>query len=126
MPGAYSDDLRRKALAAVERGIPKKEVCDMFGISLSSLYLWIQRREQTGSYSAKTGYQKGCNHRITDLDAFESFVQANPDKTQAEMAALWPEEVSRRTISRMLKKIGFTRKKDLWVSGKGSAEATEV
>ena len=119
MPGAYSDDLRSKALAAVKRGIPKKQVCEMFGISLSSLYLWIQRREQTGSYSAKTGYQKGCNHCITDLDAFESFVRSNSDKTQAEMAALWPEEVSRRTISRMLKKIGFTRKKDLWVSGKG-------
>ena len=119
MPGAYSDDLRSKALEAVKRGIPKKEVCDTFGISLSSLYLWIQRLEQTGSYSAKTGYQKGYGQRITDLATFERFVQANPDKTQAEMAALWPEEVSRRTISRMLKKIGFTRKKDLWVPGKG-------
>ena len=118
MPAAYSDDLRCKALAAVERGVAKKEVCAMFDISLSSLYLWIQRREQTGSYSAKRGYQKGCNHSITDLDAFKSFVQHHPDKTQAEMAALWPSPVSRRTISRMLKKIGFTRKKDLWVSGK--------
>ena len=61
----------------------------MFDISLSSLYLWIQRLEQTGSYSTKTGYQEACNHRITDLDAFESFVQANPDKIQAGIATLW-------------------------------------
>ena len=126
MPGAYSDDLHSKALAAVARGISKKEICAIFDISLSSLYLWIQRLEQTGSYSAKTGYQKGCNHRITDLDAVEGFVRSHSDKTQVEMAALWPEEVSRRTSSRMLKKIGFTRKKDLWVSRKGRAEATEV
>jgi hypothetical protein len=29
------------------------------------------------------------------------------------MAALWPEDISARTISRALKKIGFTRKKKL-------------
>ena len=91
----------------------------MFDISLSSLYLWIKHLEKTGSYSAKTGYQKGCGHSITDLDAFKSFVQHHSDKTQAEIATLWPDAVSRRTISRMLKKIGFTRKKDLCVSGKG-------
>ncbi|WP_041764463.1 IS630 transposase-related protein [[Leptolyngbya] sp. PCC 7376] len=119
MPAAYSDDLRRKALAAVERGIPKQEVCDMFNISLSSLYLWIQRLKETGNYSSKTGYQKGYGHKIADWEAFKSFVQQHPDKTQAEMAELWPGDVSRRTISRMLKKIGFTRKKGLWVSGKG-------
>ena len=62
MPGAYSDDLCRKALSAVERELSKKEVCAMFDISLSSLHLWI-----SGSYNAKIGYQKGCGHSITDL-----------------------------------------------------------
>ncbi|AFY38992.1 hypothetical protein Lepto7376_2730 [[Leptolyngbya] sp. PCC 7376] len=49
MPAADSDDLRCKALDAVARGIPKKDVCEMFGISLNSLYLWIQRLEKTWS-----------------------------------------------------------------------------
>ena len=31
------------------------------------------------------------------------------------MAELWPEEISDRTISRALEKIGFTRKKKLMV-----------
>ena len=35
------------------------------------------------------------------------------DKTQVEMAKLWDGEISSRTISRALKKIGFTRKKRL-------------
>ena len=34
------------------------------------------------------------------------------------MAELWPEEISDRTISRALKKIGFTRKKKLMVMEK--------
>jgi transposase len=33
------------------------------------------------------------------------------DKTPVEMAKLWDGEISDRTISRALKKIGFTRKK---------------
>ena len=59
----------------------------------------------------KKGCQKGYGHRIRDLQVLESFVQQYPDKTQAEMAELWPGMVSRRIISRMLKKIDFTRKK---------------
>ena len=43
-------------------------------------------------------------------------VEINGDKTQAEMAKLWTEEISKPTISRALKKIGFTRKKNLWLS----------
>ncbi|WP_083891025.1 helix-turn-helix domain-containing protein [[Leptolyngbya] sp. PCC 7376] len=42
MPAAYSDDLRCKAIAAVERGVPQKDVCDMFNVSRSSLSLWIK------------------------------------------------------------------------------------
>jgi transposase len=37
--------------------------------------------------------------------------KAHLDKTQVEMAKLWEGEISSRTISRALKKIGFTRKK---------------
>jgi hypothetical protein len=39
------------------------------------------------------------------------------DKTQVEMAKLWDGEISSRTISRALKKIGFTRKKRLMAIG---------
>jgi transposase len=34
---AYSKDLRLRVLAAVDRGIPRKEVADLFGVSLSSV-----------------------------------------------------------------------------------------
>jgi hypothetical protein len=41
------------------------------------------------------------------------------NKTQVEMASLWDGEISARTISRALKKIGFTRKKNLRHSKNG-------
>lgn len=48
---------------------------------------------------------------ITDWDKFQEFAKAHGDKTQAEMAALWSGDISARTLSRALQKIGFTRKK---------------
>jgi transposase len=45
---AYSKDLRLKVLAAIDRGIPRREVADLFGISLSTIKRWLNRRQQTG------------------------------------------------------------------------------
>jgi transposase len=45
---AYSKDLRLKALDAVDRGMPRKEVARTFGISLPSIKRWLKRRRETG------------------------------------------------------------------------------
>ena len=45
---AFSKDLRLKVLSAIDRGIPRKEVADLFGVSLSTIKRWLKRRYQTG------------------------------------------------------------------------------
>jgi len=45
---AYSKDLRLKVLSGIERGIPRKEVADLFGVSLSTIKRWLKRRQETG------------------------------------------------------------------------------
>src|SRR5215213_7210619 len=40
---AYSKDLRLRVLAAVERGIPRREVSQLFGVSLSTIVRYIKR-----------------------------------------------------------------------------------
>src|SRR5215217_8928380 len=45
---AYSKDLRLKALAAIDRGVPRREVQDLFGLSRSTIKRWLKRRRQTG------------------------------------------------------------------------------
>ena len=42
---------------------------------------------------------------------FREFAQTHGDKTQVEMAKLWEGEISERTISQELKKIGWCSKK---------------
>ena len=117
MANSYSYDLRKKVIEAIELdGMPKTEAAQTFHISRNTIDLWFKRRAETGDFRAKSYRPPGNNHKITDWDKFREFVRANGDKTQAEMAELWPEEISQRTISRALKKIGLTRKKNLRLS----------
>jgi transposase len=45
---AYSKDLRVNVLCAIDRGILRKEVTDLFGVSLSTIKRWLKRRRLTG------------------------------------------------------------------------------
>ncbi|MEO1622356.1 MAG: IS630 transposase-related protein [Cyanobacteria bacterium J06632_3] len=116
MPAAYSLDLRQKAVAAIDRGEKKSHVSQTLNISRNTLDLWLKRREETGSLAPQTPVKKGPNPKINDLDAFQQFATEHGRLTARRMAELWPEPVSDVTLGKALKKIGFTRKKDLWVS----------
>lgn len=111
MPTPYSDDLRAKVIQAIEGGMTKTKASRVFKLSRNTIDLWLKRREETGDYKAKVGYQKGYEPKIADLDKFREFARQNGKKTQAEMAQAWSGNISARTIGKNLKKIGFTRKK---------------
>lgn len=112
MPKPYSQDLRQKVIDAIELdGMKRCETAELFGISRNTINLWVQRKAQTHSLAPKKREKQGHSHKITDWDKFHEFARTHHDKTQAEMAELWPEPISSRTIGRALKKIGFTRKK---------------
>lgn len=113
MPAPYSQDLRQKAIEAIESGSSFLSVSRSFNVNRNTLSDWYRRYEQTGDYSPKQGYQQGHSHRITDWEEFRAFVREHGEKTQAEMAEAWPGEMSEDAVRRGLRKIGFTRKKRL-------------
>jgi transposase len=120
MAKPYSDDFRRKVLDAIELdGRKKCEVSEIFNISRNTIDLWLKRRAETGDIKPKPKTFSGSNHKIKDWDKFREFAKTHGDKTQEQMAQLWDDEISERTICRALRKIGFTRKKNLWVPRKG-------
>ena len=65
----YSEDLRQKAIAAVERGEGKTKVSRLLNISRNTLDLWLKRKH----CRAITHYQQGCRHKITDWERFREF-----------------------------------------------------
>ncbi len=112
MPKPYSYDLRQKVIQAIELdGMKKSEASQVFNISRNTIDLWLKRQAETGDFQALPNQPPGNGHKITDWEKFRSFALSHGDKTQAEMGKLWDDEISDRTISRGLKKIGFTRKK---------------
>lgn len=111
MAAPYSNDLRQKAIAAVERGERKTDVSRMMNISRNTLDLWLKRKEQEGNCQASTNYQQGCRHKIRDWQKFREFVQQYGDKTQGQMAKLWGDNVTQQNISDALRKLGLSRKK---------------
>ena len=112
MARAYSYDLRRKVIQAIELdGWKKSQAAEIFQISRNTIDLWLKRREETGDYRPSSNRPHQTQAKIRDWQAFEEFANKHGDKTQSQMAQLWAEPISPRTISRGLKKIGFTRKK---------------
>ena len=116
MPAAYSYDLRKKAMSCLDAGESRLQVAHRFTIGATTLYEWQQRLKETGDFVAKKPGSTGYNHKITNWEDFRKFAERHGDKTQSEMAVLWDGEISRQTIHLALKKINFSRKKDLWVS----------
>ena len=111
----YSKDLRLRVLAAVDRGMPRKEVVRVFGVSEPTVRRYLRLRRETGDVEPKppTGppAPKG-----TALDAaLPAQARANPDLTLQELAVLLEDEsgmrVSASTMSRAFGRLGLPLKK---------------
>lgn len=83
----------------------------VFHLSRNPINLWFQRKAETGDVKAKSNRPHQTTNKITDWDKFTRFVQQHGDKTQAQTAYLWEGDISVRTISRALHKLGLSRKK---------------
>ena len=120
MPKPYDYDLRCKVIEAIElNGMKRSEASEVFGISRNTIHQWFRLRAETSDVQPRASNHHGHSHKITDWDKFQAFVSAHPGKTQAQLAQLWSDDISERTISRALQRIKFTRKKKLMATNKG-------
>jgi transposase len=106
---AYSKDLRLKVLSAIDRGIPRREVADLFGVSLSTIKRWLKRRHLTGDVNI---------HKIPGRPSVKgkalrqwlpSQLTSNPDLTLREHCEAFEDEsgmeVSEATMSRNFRRL---------------------
>jgi transposase len=113
---AYSVDLRTRVLAALDRGMPRKEAVTTFRVSLPSIKRWIATYKATGSVAPRAT-RGGPALTITPVQEQELRVQleAFPDSTLAEHAQHWNAahgtSLSRWTLGRAIARLGWTRKK---------------
>ncbi len=112
---AYSKDLRLRAWAACDRGIPRGEVAQTFGISASTLKRYLKLRRETGGVEARPIPGPPARKREILEEVLPAQVERNPDLTLSEHCELLEEErgvsVSTATMSRVLHGLGLPLKK---------------
>ena len=126
---AYSEDLRQKVVEAVEavegRGTSKSEAARLFGISLSS----VKRYTRLASRGKPLTPRKGGGRPPIADDAtrklLEEDVRTRPSATIRErrrfLECFAGKSLSEPTLRRLLKRMGFSRKKGLWGRWNGTS-----
>lgn len=116
---AYSEDLRQKVVEAVEqRGTSKSEAARLFGISLSSVKRYTGLASRGEALTPRKG---GGRPPIAD-DAtrklLEDDIRTRPSATIKErryfLQTIAGKSLSEVTLRRLLKRMGFSRKKGVW------------
>jgi transposase len=112
----YSKDLRLKVLAAVDRGMSRKEVAEVFGVSVPTIKRWLRRRRQTGDVEPKPIPGPPARKGAALEDHLPAQLRANPDITLEEHREFFEEThgvmASTATVSRAFKRLGLPLKKD--------------
>lgn len=116
---AYSEDLRKKIVEAVERGMTKAEAARTFGVGISSVkrYVAAVRAGRPLAPKRRPGSQPKMDE--TDRRLLEADLEERPAATLPQrrefLRRMAGVRVSDSTVSRMLGRMGWSRKKDRWV-----------
>lgn len=116
---AYSQDLRERVLRAVDQGKAQQQIVEALGVSLATIKRYVKQRRELGHVKPKAIPGRPAK-KAAQLEAgLLSQLQAHPDVSLEHHCQLWEqthgEQVSSRTMSRAIKRIGWTRKKSRWV-----------
>ena len=116
---AYSLDLRKKIVAAKARGMPTSEVARTFGVGLSTVkrYAATAREGKPLAPKERPGSKPKLDEAARKL--LEADLEERPAATLPQrrefLARVAGVRVSDSTVSRMLGRMGWSRKKDRWV-----------
>ena len=122
---AYSVDLRRRIVTAVRRGMSKAQAARTFGVGPTSVKRYVARAEQ--GEPLEPGKAPGKKSKLTEsgIKLLEADLHERPAASYDSRAELLYEllgiRVSRATICRTIKRMGYSRKKDRWVLVNGTS-----
>jgi transposase len=112
---AYSEDLRKKIVEALGRGMGKSQAARTFSVSLSSVKRYATMAEEGRPLAPKK--RPGSKPKLDELSSrlLEEDLKERPFATLQQrceyLRAVAALEVSRSTVCRALKRMDSTRKK---------------
>ncbi len=116
---AYSEDLRKKIVEALRlRGTTKSEAARSFGVSRSSVKRYAKLAEEGRPLAPKKRPGSKPKMDETARRLLEADMEERPSATLSErreyLGRACGLSVSESTVSRMLRRLGWSRKKDRW------------
>lgn len=116
---AYSVDLRERIVAAVRRGMSKAQAARTFKVGATSVKRYVSLAQQGRSLEPGKAPGKESKLGESGMRLLEEDLHERPTVTYENRARLLHRllgiEVSKATICRAIRRLGYTRKKDQWV-----------
>jgi transposase len=122
---AYSEDLRKKIVEAVERGMPKSQAARVFGVGISTVKRYVATYREGRSLAPKK--RPGSKPKLDEgaRKLLEANLEEHPEATLPQRCEFLRRvrgvSLSVSTVSRMLRRMGWTRKKDRWARVRGTS-----
>ena len=122
---AYSEDLRKKIVASIERGMPKAQAARVFDVSLSSVKRYSRIASRGGSL--EPGKSPGRPHKVGEEAKvlLEKDVKERPTATISQrrlfLEYLTGSTLSDSTVRRLMKRLGFSEKNGRWGRWNGTS-----
>jgi transposase len=95
--------------------MPRREVAEVFGVSMPTIKRWLKRRRETGEVDPIPNPGPPATKGMALEQALPSQLKANPDFTLEEHQQLFEEthgmSVSTSSISRAFERLGLPLKK---------------
>jgi transposase len=112
---ALSLDLRERVLAGHARGLSRKELIDLFGISQGSITRWLRQYSTTGTLAPRRPPGRARIIRRDQEPQLRRQLESAPDAPLAAHVAQWNADhnaaLSTWTMARAIRRVGWSRKK---------------
>jgi transposase len=115
MAVAYSNDFRNYAVSLhLEKGMRMDEASKAVGVGIATYYRWVAIKKKTGKVDPKIQTRPGHSLKVleNEHDEFRKFLDNNRGKNAIELSKLWKRPMSPSTMTRWIKRVGYTLKKN--------------
>lgn len=112
---AYSSDLRERIAQAVDRGYKRADIIKLFGVSRSTIKRYLKRRRETRLMCRKLIPGRPPKKSAPLRAGLVAQLETHPDATLDMHCQIWEQtsgvQVSTSTMSRAIRRVGWTHKK---------------
>jgi transposase len=120
----YSEDLRERVMAAIDRGDRREEVAERFSVSVPTITRWVRLRRETNGLAPRPVPGPPSVKLGALVDVLPKRLAERADATLEEQCTWWHERsgvvVSTATMSRGIARVGWTREESRWEPARGT------